>query len=271
MIKRAKRTNLLALFVLGNLSLYSQCTIDYLPFKDGEQINYDIFYNLKNIWVSAGKVRFSVSDSIYNNKECFHFDGKGKTLKNYDWFFKVRDHYASLATKNTLTPLRFVRDVNEGGYLTYYDYRFNHIDNTAKVYLNKKDSTKSQNIKIQPCAFDVMTAVYYARCLDFSDLKVGDTIPFTFIVDKELFNVHIRYTGKSVIKTLDNKRYRCIKFKPLLIEGTLFEEGEFMEVFVTDDKNRIPLYIEAKILVGTVKAYITSFKNVKYPLDSKLN
>jgi hypothetical protein len=56
----------------------------------------------------------------------------------------------------------------------------------------------------------------------------------------------------------------------MLIEGTLFDEGEFMEVFVTDDKNRIPIYIEAEIIVGKVKAYITSMKNVQYPLTSRI-
>lgn len=261
----------MAFFVFLHSLSYAQCEIESIPFKGGEQINYDIYYNLKKLWVTAAKVRFTVKDSIYKGMDCFHFDGKGKTLKSYDWFFKVRDHYASIASKKDLAPQRFVRNVNEGGYKFYYDYRFNQKNKTAKVYTDKKDSTKTKTIKIESCTFDVMTAIYYARCLDFTGLAVGDTIPLTFVIDSDLYDVYIRYTGKDVIKTLDKKKYNCLKFKPLLIEGTMFKEGEDMEVFVTDDKNRIPLYIEAKIIVGTVKAYVSSFKNFKYPITSRIN
>ena len=40
---------------------------------------------------------------------------------------------------------------------------------------------------------------------------------------------------------------------------------ESMHIYVTNDKNRIPIYIEAEIVVGSVKAYIKSMKNIKYP------
>ena len=51
------------------------------------------------VWVPAGRVRFTVNDSIYNSKKCFFFDGKGKSLKNYDWFFKVEIDKAQLLKK----------------------------------------------------------------------------------------------------------------------------------------------------------------------------
>lgn len=266
----AKRLHLLAFFVfLFGASSGQICAVEDFPFKGGEQINYDAFYNLKSIWVAAGKVRFTVSDTIYKGEKCFHFDGKGKSLKSYDWFFKVRDHYASIASKENLTPRRFVRKVNEGGFKIFYDYHFNKNE-TAKVYQSRTDTSNQSLIKVPKCAFDVMTAVYYARTLDFSGLAIGDTIPISFMIDKQIYDVHIRYTGKQIVKTLDKKKYNCIKFRPMLIEGTLFDEGEFMEVFVTDDKNRIPIYIEAEIIVGKVKAYITSMKNVQYPLTSRI-
>ena len=83
-------------------------------------------------------------------------------------------------------------------------------------------------------------------------------------------NVFVRYMGKARAKDQQGNYYRCIKFRPFLVEGTIFEEGEFMNVYVTDDKNRLPIMVEAEILVGSVKAYLSSTKNVKYPLDSRI-
>lgn len=257
----------LFLSILG----YAQCPPDNIPFKSGERLDYDVYYHLKKMWVPAGKVRFEVKDSIYNGAKCFHFDGKGKTLKSYDYFFKVRDHYASLAKQETLEPVRFVRKVNEGGFSLYYDYRFNAAQNKALVYTDENDSTKHQTLIFSPCVYDVITAVYYARTIDFKEMKENDTIPLSMMVDKEIYgNVYVRYIGKERIKLEDGSWYSCIKFRPLLIEGTIFEEGEYMEVYVTDDQNHIPVLIEAQILVGSIKAYLTSFQNLKYEMTAKI-
>lgn len=268
---KGKVSILLLTFFYLPLLVSSQCPPNEIPFKNGERLDYDVYYHFKKMWVPAGKVRFEVKDSIYNGKSCFHFDGKGKSLKSYDYFFKVRDHYASLVEKSTLIPVRFVRKVNEGSFSLYYDYRFHPDKQEAIVYTNENDTTKKQKLIFRHCIYDVITAVYYARTLDFSNSKINDTIPLSMMVDKEIYeNVYIRYTGKERIKGQDGAIYNCIKFRPLLIEGTIFEEGEYMEVFVTDDRNHIPIFIEAQILVGSIKAYISSYSNLKYEMTAKL-
>jgi hypothetical protein len=73
--------------------------------------------------------------------------------------------------------------------------------------------------------------------------------------------------GKEVIKT-ELGEYNCIKFKPALIPGTIFKAGDEMIVWVSDDKNRIPLLVETPILVGSIKAKVQVIKNNKYPLSS---
>lgn len=264
-------TFLVLAFLMMHISFNGQCNPKSIPFQSGEQLNYDAYYHLKKLWVPAGKVRFEVKDSIYNGEKCFHFDGKGKSLKSYDYFFKVRDHYASLAKQKDLTPLRFTRKVKEGGFSLFYDYHINAEQNKARVYTNEKDTSQHQDIIFPDCVFDVMTAVYYARTLDFSKLNINDTIPIPMMIDKQLYSgVFIRYAGKERVMTEDGSVYNCIKFRPLLIEGTIFEDGEYMDVFVTDDRNRIPVLIQAEILVGSVKAYLTSFKGLKYPLEAKV-
>jgi hypothetical protein len=56
----------------------------------------------------------------------------------------------------------------------------------------------------------------------------------------------------------------------LLIEGTIFKGGEDMYVWVTDDKNRIPVLVEAKILIGSVKAYLESAKGLRNSSDARI-
>jgi hypothetical protein len=112
-----------------------------------------------------------------------------------------------------------------------------------------------------------LSAVYYARNIDFSKYKTNDKIPFAMFLDDEVFNMYIRYLGKETVKTKYGK-FRAIKFRPLLIKGTIFEGGEKMTVWVTDDQNRIPVRIESPIVVGKVKVDMMSSKNIRYPLTS---
>ena len=89
-------------------------------------------------------------------------------------------------------------------------------------------------------------------------------------IDDKVYNLYIRYLGKETIKTRYGK-FRAIKFKPLLIQGTIFEGGEQMVVWVTDDKNKIPVRIESPISVGSVKVDMMGYHNIRHPLTSLIS
>ena len=121
--------------------------------------------------------------------------------------------------------------------------------------------------KVPACVQDVVSAMYYARNIDFSKLRPEDKIPFSMFLDNEVYNMYIRYVGKEEIKTRYGK-FRAIKIKPLLLKGQIFEGGENMTVWVTDDANRIPVRIESPLVVGKVKIDMMSHSNLRHPLTS---
>ena len=118
-----------------------------------------------------------------------------------------------------------------------------------------------------PCVQDVVSAIFYARNIDFNKYKPEDKIPFTMFLDNENYNLYVRYLGKETIKTKYG-RFRAIKFKPLLVKGTIFEGGEKMVVWVSDDGNHLPLRVESPISVGSIKVDMMNYKNLRYPLTS---
>jgi len=89
-------------------------------------------------------------------------------------------------------------------------------------------------------------------------------------MDNEKYDLYIRYLGKETIKTKYGK-FRAIKFKPLLVKGTIFEGGEKMLVWVSDDANHLPLRVESPISVGSIKVDMMSYRNLRYPLSSLLS
>jgi hypothetical protein len=238
------------------------CGIHNTAFLPNESLTYTVYYSVIGIFLNAGTATFNTTLEKLNNRAVYHAVGVGTSNSRYDWIFKVRDRYESYFDTTHLQPLKFIRNVDEGGYKKTENVTFdqqNNIANTTKgVY------------KIPNCVQDVLSAIFYARNIDFNRYKVDDRIPFSMFLDNEVYNLYIRYQGKEVVKTRYGK-FRAIKFKPLLVKGTIFEGGEKMTVWVSDDPNHIPLRIESPISVGSIKVDMMQYRNLRYPLSSKIS
>lgn len=237
------------------------CGISNRSFTHGERIFFKINYSVIGIYVDAGDASFTVDQTMLDNHPVYHLSGVGTSNPRYDWIFKVRDRYESFIDTGNLRPYLFRRDVYEGGYAFKENVIFDHGRNLAE--------TKKGRHNVPPCVQDVLSAIYYARNIDFDKYKPGDRIPFSMFIDEEVHPLFIRYLGKEIIKTRYGK-FRAIKFRPLLINGTIFSGGEKMAVWVSDDKNHLPLRIESPITVGSVKVDMKGYSNLRYPLSSRL-
>lgn len=235
------------------------CGIKNTAFHAGETVTMRVFYNAAGVYIGAGEATFTTTLERFNGKTTYHCVGDGKTFSFFDNFFKVRDRYESYIDTATMLPMKFIRNVDEGGYKIYNNVSFNHSANTA-VSTNGVFKTTS-------CIQDVVSAIYYARNIDFNKYKVGDKIPFDMFLDDEVYHLYIRYLGKEKIKTRYGK-FNAIKFKPLLIKGTIFQGGEKMNAWVSDDPNHLLLRVESPITVGTIKIDMYGYKNLRYPLTS---
>ena len=250
-----------ALFI-GTTSLTADdefCGIRNTAFQAGELLTYNIFYNVIGIYVNAGNATFTTSLEHINNRPVYHVAGVGSSNTKYDWIFKVRDRYESYIDTASMQPLKFIRNIDEGGYKKYENITFNRTTNTA--------ITTDGVYKVTNCIQDVISAIYYARNINFSKYKVDDKIPFDMFLDNEIYHLYIRYMGKEVVKTKYGK-FNAIKFKPLLVKGTIFEGGEKMTVWVSDDENHIPLRVESPIAVGSIKVDMMRYQNLRHPLTS---
>ena len=237
------------------------CGIKNTAFKDGEYVTMKVYYRSVG-YIAAGEASFSTKLERYNGKTVYHFVGEGKTYSFFDNFFKVRDRYESYVDTASLLPMKFIRNVDEGGHKRYNNVTFNQNANTAV-------STNGV-FKITDCMQDVVSAMYYARNINFNKYKPGDKIPFDMFLDDEIYHLYIRYMGKEKVKTKYG-RFNAIKFKPLLVKGTIFEGGEKMTAWVSDDPNHLLLRVESPISVGSVVVDMHTYKGLRYPLTSLIS
>ena len=78
--------------------------------------------------------------------------------------------------------------------------------------------------------------------------------------------LEIEYLDNEILETKWGK-VNCMVFKPKMQEGRVFEDGEQMKIWITDDFNRLLMKVETKIWAGTIKAVLTEYKLLKTPLS----
>lgn len=232
-------------------------------FKAGESLTYSVYYYFMGIWVSAGEVTFSVNKTVFNNKACFEFKGHGTTHPRYDWFYKVDDTYISYASIKNLQPFEFKRKVSEGGLNFSEKNKFDY--SASKIYCRKEMEDEPvifDTLKLEHESFDVLTMLYHTRNLNFEEFNIGDKIPIKMAVDGEINNLYLRYLGKEFYDHEIFGRKECNVFSALLVEGTIFKGGEHLKVWVTDDQNAIPIYVQSEIRVGSIRSELKTYSNI---------
>jgi len=226
-------------------------------FKTGESLTYRLHYGFMDAGVAVLEVMPDVKE--IGGRKVYHIIGNGYSKGSFDWFFKVKDRYETYLDKDALVPWYFVRRCNEGGYIINQDYLFNHY--TKKVDIGEGGKTVDVPSGIQ----DMLSAFYYARNIDFTNAKVGDVFSIPSFVDKEIWPLKIKFVGRETLKT-DLGKFRCLKFRPIIQTGRIFKKEEDLNVWITDDKNHVPLRAQAKIMFGAVKMDLTSYQNLANPI-----
>lgn len=250
----------------------SQCVSSVNSFYAGEKLSYHALYTWGFVWIHAGNVQFSVTSQKIGPIPGYTFTAKASSVKAFDWFFKVRDSFQSLVMADKLTPIWFDQNTSEGGFEVRQNYSFDQLG--SRIF-HRASITRRPNIqdtvKIPPCTFDILSTIYYCRTITFSQYKIKDRLTINTLIDGKLYPIHIQFLGKEIIPALHGKeRFSCFKIEVTAVESTNFKEGQKINVWFTDDDNRIPVLIEAKVVVGSVKGYLDLYEGLRNPLKSRI-
>lgn len=227
-------------------------------YGDGEFFKFRVHYG----FVTAGYATLKVKDASLNGKDVFHVRGYGQTVGVSKWFFKVEDDYQSYIDKQKNIPYRFIRKIDEGGYTKDIQIDFNHNSQKATVKDNKKKETTV--FSFPKDTQDMISAFYYLRnTLDTENIKDGDVVEMNMFFDQENYKFRLKFLGKEVLDT-NFGRVRTLIFRPYVQSGRVFKEKESLTVWISDDKNKIPLLVKADLAVGSLKATLTEFKGLQH-------
>jgi len=220
-------------------------------YKSGEQLKYLVHFG----FIDGGVASLALEELQVGDKTIHHVRAIGKSVGVTDKLFKVRDVYESFIDSKNGLPVKAIRDISEDSYKYYDEVLFNRKDNF--VITKRKGK-----VKVPENTIDVVSAFYYARRALFNNLSKGDVLTMDTYFDDGIFTLQIRYKGTETIKTKIGK-INCLKFSPVVEPGRIFDTQDDVTIWISNDKNYLPIRIQFDLLVGSLKCDLVEYSNIK--------
>lgn len=248
--------------LIGTILLSYSQPLPYLKesaFQAGEELSYRLRYGI--ISAAVGTLKVEDSNIKFSSPHSFHLSAHGRTSKAFSVFYTVDNRYDSYIDSQTYLPHYYTENIREGNYRRTDIVRFNHRNRTVVGNKGTFKSTTEQT-------FDLLSAYYFARNLDLSQVKQGQSFRLSYFLNDEIATLGIQYIGIETIKTPLGD-LECLKFSPEIKPGRIFKKDSRLYLWVTNDGNRIPVKAQVEILVGSVTLELTGAKGLKYALGEK--
>lgn len=250
------------------LSVGAQCPVVNDAFQAGEHLTYDVYFKYGILHKKAGTSTLKVKNERYDNEDVYQMSMIANSTGLAKKIFYLSDTMYCHMTKN-LEPLTYTKYAHEGDDHTeeFITYRYEPGKVNVHAKLTRNEKLRHDTIvSSSGCVYDMMTVVYYARTLDYSHMKKGDETSCSIISDKKIRDMKLRYEGVEKVSANDDNTYDCA-ILTLIVDGKAFEnKKEAMKVYLSNDKNRIPIRIDSKLKIGSTRVVLNTRKGNIHPV-----
>lgn len=234
-------------------------------YKSGELLEYTLQYGFFNTSYAS----LEIKEEKIEEELVHRATAVGKTTGLARLFFKVDDLYEAFFPIDKVKPIKSIRDIYEGGYTrkaeTYYD------DNNKTATILNKITNERKIINLKNNYQDIVSTFYFLRKhLDITELNEGDLIGVNIFFDQQNYPFKMKFLGIENLKTRFGL-IECMKLNPYMEAGRVFRSNKGLELWVTNDDNRIPIKVRANLRVGTITADLTSFRGIANPFKIIIN
>ncbi|GAC1647780.1 MAG: DUF3108 domain-containing protein [Gemmatimonadaceae bacterium] len=219
-----------------------------VPFGVGERLEYDVkfgFLHVGNGSMEVGKVE------PVRGHEAYHtvFRIRGGTF-----FFKVNDRYESWIDTRSLSSLRHLQEINEGG---YHPRRKFEIYPDRQVY--SEDGKPEQPTVSNP--LDDGSFLYFIRTVP---LDVGKSYEFNRYFKPDKNPVTIKVLRREQVNVPAGK-FTAVVLQPVIKTSGIFSENGEAQIWISDDDRRIMLMMKSKLSFGSLNLYLKSIHPAAAP------
>lgn len=231
--------------------------------KDGEKLNYTLFFNWKFVWIKAGQASLTTRSTTYQGQQAYKTTLLASSSKNADAIFRLRDTLTTIVKPN-LEPLYFVKHCEEGKDIVYERAWFSrtqdgkHRARQTKVYADGR--VRESDVTDVRTIYDMVSLLVSARDFDTTHLTPGQRLTYPMVTGRRVEEQVLTYVGKQTIETLSGTDADCLVFslvQPKTVDGVT-TQSEVIRFYISDDANHIPVQLDLFLKFGVAKAKLAS-------------
>jgi hypothetical protein len=256
---------LLAGFTAGYNDIYPPVRNE--SFTRGEVLKFKMTYGI--FTVGRGSANVHPNYFKLNSRDCYKVDVFAETVGLVNWVTDIDDQWGAYIDTAAIVPHMFYRRIREGNYKKDEQTYFDHPNRKIKVRATERKTGKFKDPLFYDApgqVRDMVSGFLYLRLMDFSKLKKEDTVTVTGFFEDEFYALKIVYKGKETIRTKVGK-VRTLVFKPVMPKNQLFDGENSITAYFSDDKNRIPIKIDAEMFIGSAGVELTDYSGLRNPLN----
>ncbi|MBX2894181.1 MAG: DUF3108 domain-containing protein [Cyclobacteriaceae bacterium] len=241
-------------------------TLKNTSFGKGEVLTYRVNFG----FFTVGKASTVIDNKVFmmNGRPSYKVDAFGETSGMVAWITKVNDQWGAYIDTAALVTHVSYRKIREGNYRKDEMITYDHVKNQAEVKVLNKETNVYGDPKYYQTpdnVRDMVAGFLYMRVIDFNKHKVGDTLSVSGFFEDTAYNMKIIYAGKDKVSTKIGK-IPCHKLVPVMPDNKLFDGENSVTCWISDDGNRIPVKIQAKMFIGSTGIELIGFKGLRNQL-----
>lgn len=242
-----------------SLKMFKWRKIENKAFGVGERLVFDVSYGP----ITAGEAIMQVPRfETIAGRNTYRVEFSVNSLPSFDWIYEVRDRYLTFIDVESIAPLKFEQHVREGTYKRDFVAEFDQVRHIAKT-------TDGASYPIPEYVHDIMSAFYYARTLDYTNMKVGDGVKlFNFYKDQS-HELMVKFLGRQELE-VEAGTFNTVVVEPLVKEGGLFKAEGRIVIWLTDDERKIPIRVNTKVVIGSIDTELREYSGLVGPVKSRI-
>jgi Protein of unknown function (DUF3108) len=232
-------------------------------FDLGEVLTYRVSFGIFTVGKAITKVDPKIL--MINGRPCYKIDGFGSTENWVSWLAPVDDQWGAYVDTAALLTHVSYRKIKENHYRKDEFITFDHENRKAEVKVKNKQTGVFDPPKFYDTpehVRDLVGGFAYLRVIDFNKYKKKDTIYIGGFFEDKAYMLKILYDGKERVKTKWGK-IRCHRLIPVVPDNKLFDGANSITTWISDDKNQIPIKIQAKMFIGSTGLELDAFSGLR--------
>jgi hypothetical protein len=230
---------------------------DELPFDVGERMQYLITY----LGIRGGSAEAVIHHPVKSKDGwSMRVTGEVKSAEWYSWITRVHDAVeAVLSPAQDYRPLQFFMNQQESKYFNTKLVQFDWTAGKVQQKERRKDKeAKSETFELVPNTKDGVGALYYLR-QEIDKHPKDATFEFPIFTSDKTWTGKVKFLRSEKRKVLGQEFETDVYALDTQFGGLLQQEGD-VRVWFTQDKRRLPVYIQANVAFGYIEVELVEWE-----------